>query len=302
MYFLGRHVSPRLALIVMAAGAAGLATAPGFLLSVLAGAVFGVGYGCVAALFNTRILVAFGVRGASMVSLLNAGYSVGAIAAPLLFVALGSNPRLIFGIIAVLVALTIVISGQAGGGGTQTPAGGGRFRLDLPILAFGLMSVGIEVSLAGLGPSAMIRAGIPADRAAGLLSGFFVAFLAGRLVLTLLADRVPPFAVYTSACLFTALFALGCATIGPDWFFMPMGLSAGLFFPGYFVTASLRMGDDARVAPVILATSQIGAVFVPLGLSQLIPALGDRGFFWLVTVAAGLLGLVALAAYRRMQR
>lgn len=302
MYFLGRHVTPGLALVVMAAGAATLAAAPSFPLAVLGGAVFGVGYGCVAALFNGRILSAFGVRGASMVSLLNAGYSVGAIAAPLAFVALGSDPRLVFGIIAGLVALTILVSGQAGGGRSSTTSGAGTFRVDLPILAFGLISVGIEVSLAGLGPSAMIRAGISPERAAGLLSAFFMAFLAGRLILTLLADRVPPFAVYISACLFTALFALGCAVIDVGWFFVPMGFSAGLFFPGYYVTATQRMGDDPRVPPVILATSQIGAVFVPLGTSQVIPMMGDHGFFWLVAIAAGAVGVMAAATYRHMQR
>ena len=43
MYFIGRHVTPRLALSVMAAGAALLAVSQGFLMSVLGGAVFGLG-------------------------------------------------------------------------------------------------------------------------------------------------------------------------------------------------------------------------------------------------------------------
>ena len=302
MYFIGRHVTPRLALTVMAAGAALLAVSPGFLMSVLGGAVFGLGYGSVGALFNARILVAFGARGPSMVSLLNAGYSVGAIAAPLAFIGLGSDPKVIFGIIAAVTALTVLISGKAGGARAAVRVGGGGFRFDLPILTFGLLAIGIEVSLAGLGPSAMIRAGIPPDDAARLLSAFFVAFLAGRLILTLVADRVPPFAVFTAACLFTAASALGCAVISPGWFFAPMGFSAGLFFPGYFVTASARMGDDPRVAPVILATTQIGAVFTPLILAGMIPLMGDRGFFWLVAVAAAIMGLAALASFRSMSR
>ena len=302
MYFIGRHVTPRLALSVMGAGAALLAVAPGFLPAVLGGAVFGLGYGSVAALFNARMLVAFGARGPSMVSLLNAGYSVGAIAAPLAFVASGSDPRLIFGIIAAATALTVLISGRAGGARAVVRTGGGGFRFDLPILSFGLIAIGIEVSLSGLGPSAMIRAGIAPDDAARLLSAFFVAFLASRLILTLLADRVPPFAVFTAACLFTALCALGCAVISPAWFFAPMGFSAGLFFPGYYVTASARMGDDPRVAPVILATTQIGAVFTPLILAGVIPLMGDRGFFWIVAVSAAIMGLVALASFRWMSR
>ena len=302
MYFMGRHVTPRLALTVMAAGAALLATAPGFLASVLGGAVFGLGYGSVAALFNARILAAFGKRGPSMVSLLNAGYSVGAIAAPLAFVGLGSDPRLVFGIIAAVTVLTVLISGKASGAKAAVRAGGGGFRFDLPILSFGLIAIGIEVSLSGLGPSAMIRAGIAPDDAARLLSAFFVTFLASRLILTLLADRVPPFAVFTAACLFTSACAFGCVALGPAGFFAPMGFSAGLLFPGYYVTASARMGDDPRVAPVILATTQIGAVFTPLILAGVIPLVGDVGFFWIVAVSAAIMGLVALASFRWMSR
>ncbi len=302
MYFLGRHVTPRHALSVMALGAGILAAASGFLAAALGGAVFGFGFGSVAALFNARILIAFGAKGPSMVSLLNAGYSVGAIVTPLAFVGLGSNPSLIYGIIAVVTAATILITGQAGGVKTAARGANAHFRFDLPILGFGLVAIGIEVSLAGLGPSAMIRAGIPADLAAGLLSAYFVAFLAGRLILTLLADRIPPFAVFIIACLFTSACALGCVLVGPKWFFVPMGFSAGLFFPGYFVTATLRMGDDPRVSPVILATAQIGVVLAPLIVAWLMPKMGSLGFFWLVAGTAALLGLTALASYRWMTR
>ena len=302
MYFVGRHVAPRLALAVMATGAAGVALSPGFLWAVLGGTVFGIGYGAVAALFNARVLTAFGAKGPGMVSLLNAFYSVGAIAAPLSFVALGSDPWLVFAVIAGLTALIMIIAGPARATASQPRTGGRAFRFDWPILTFGALAIGVEVCLTGLGPSAMIRAGIARDLAAQLLSGFFVAFLAGRLALTLVADRVPPFAVYTAACLFTALCALGCAVVGPLWFFVPMGFSTGLFFPGYFVTATVRMGDDPRVAPVILAMTQVGAVFAPLALSSVLPSLGDRGFFWVIGAGTAAMTLVALVSYRGMSR
>ena len=301
LYFLGHIVTPRMALLAMAAGAALLALGPGFLPTVAGGALFGLGFGSVAALFNVRILAAFGTRGPSMVSLLNAGYSVGAIAAPLMFVGLGSNPTLIFGIISAMTALTILLTGSAGGTASARPVPGkDGFRFHVPILAFGLVAIGIEVSLSGLGPSAMIRAGIPATRAAELLSAFFLAFLAGRLGLTLLADRLPSFAIFTFAALTTALCAFGCALIDPGWFFVPMGFCAGMYFPGYFVTAVAKMGSDVRVAPVVLATTQIGAVSAPLIVAQVLPMMGDRGFFWLVAVTSLALGLTALLGYRRM--
>lgn len=301
LYFLGHLVTPRLALFAMAAGAAGMALAPGFAATVAGGALFGLGYGSVAALMNVRVLEAFGSRGPSMVSLLNAGYSVGAIAAPLAFVAVGSNPTVIFAAMAGVTAMTILLMGNAGATASARPeAGDGGFRFHAPILAFGLVAVGIEVCLGGLGPSALIRTGVAPERAAQLLSGFFLAFLAGRLVLTLLADRVPAFAVFTAAALFTAMCALGGALYEPAWFFVPMGISAGMLFPCYFVAAVAKMGTDVRVAPVVLGTVQIGVVIFPLGVGSLVPQMGDRGFFWLIAGLSGLLGLLALVARSRM--
>jgi MFS transporter, FHS family, glucose/mannose:H+ symporter len=49
--------------------------------------IFGMGYGIATVVFNPRVLRAFGAKGPSMVSLLNAMFAVGAIVAPLGFVA-----------------------------------------------------------------------------------------------------------------------------------------------------------------------------------------------------------------------
>lgn len=302
MYFVGPHVTPRTALGAMALGAALLALAPNWLTVLGGGVFFGIGYGSVAALFNARIHAAFGLRGPSMVSLINALYSVGAIAAPLIFVWLGSDPHVIFWIIAAFAALTILASGPAGRAKAVGVANTSGFRLHFPILAFGMVAIGLEMCLTGLAPSAMIRAGIPAEQAAALLSAFFVAFLVGRLGLTVLANRVPPFAVYTAAVSFTALCAFGCAMFDPVWFYPPIGLSAGLFFPGFFVTATAKMGTDARVAPVILGTCQIGAVLAPLIVARAIAPMGDKGYFWLIGGVAGFVAIVALCCYRQMSK
>ena len=302
MYFAGSHVTPRAALGTMAAGAALLAAAPNWPTTLAGGILFGIGYGSVAALFNARIHAAFGVRGAAMVSLINALYSVGAIAAPLLFVWLGSDPSVIFWIIAALATLTILGSGPAGRATATGTINASGFRLHLPILAFGAVAIGLEVCLTGLAPSAMIRAGIPADQAAALLSAFFVAFLAGRLILTLIAHRIPPFAIYTVAVSLTALGAFGCALYDPVWFYPPIGLGVGLFFPGFFVTATAKMGNDARVAPVILGTCQIGAVLAPLIVVQAIAPMGDKGFFWLIGSVSGVMAVLALLFYRPMSK
>ena len=302
MYLYGSHISARMALTGMAAGAAGVALAPDLALALMGAVIFGAGYGAIAAIFNVRVLSAFGRKGPSMVSLLNAAYSVGAIVAPLVFVALGSRPSMVFWIIAAAAAATILIVGGPGVAQHAAPVGRTGFRLHLPILGFGLIGAGIEVCLGGLGPSALIRAGVKPDHAAELLSVFFIAFLASRLVLALIADRVPPFAIYTGAVFFTGLCGLCSALFDPAIAFPVTGLSAGLLFPGYFVTAAAKMGNDSRVAPVILATAQIGAVATPLFVAQLIPGMGERGFFWMLTALSAAATLMALGFYRQMTR
>ena len=302
MYFAGARLTPRAGLAAMLTGATLLAAAPIWSLTLLGFFTFGLGYGCLTAIFNPRILAAYGPRGAAMLSLVNAAFSIGAIAAPLIFVGLGSDPKPVFWILAALTALSFAAAGPAGRAKAAGPLDLGGFRPHLPILGFGLAAIGIEVSLAGLGPTALIRAGIAENRAAELLSLFFVAFLAGRVGLVFLAHRIPPFAIYTAATGFAALCALGCAVSSPALFFPPMGLAAGLFFPGYFVTGTKKMGADARVAPVLLASALIGAILSPLIYARLIPLLGERGFFWLIAGVAGTLTLLALVSTRAMQR
>lgn len=302
MYFVGHHVTPRLALGAMALGSALLAFAPGWITTLGGGILFGMGYGSVATLFNARIMAAFGARGPAMVSLINALYSVGAIAAPLLFVALGSDPKVLFTVIAAIAVAIILASGPAGRARAAGVANTSGFKAHPPILVFGALAIGFEVCLTGLAPSALILSGIAPAKAAELLSMFFVAFLLGRLGMTVLATRISAFAAFTFSLAFTAVCAVGCALYDPVWFYPPIGAAVGLFFPGFFVTATAKMGTDGRVAPVVLGTCQIGAVLSPLVMAALIPQMGDRGFFWLIAAGTGLMALVALVFYRPISR
>jgi fucose permease len=61
-----------------------------------------------------------------------------------------------------------------------------------------------------------------------------------------------------------------------------MGVSASLFFQGFFVTGVRKMGQDARVPSVIIASGLVGAIVMPLICAQLIGQMGSRGFFWLI--------------------
>jgi len=299
MFFRGALIGPRHTLAVMAAGMGLMAVEAGWVLTFAGGMVFGMGYGMATAVFNPRVMRAFGAKGPSMLSLLNATFGVGAIAAPLVFVWLGSDPALTFATVAVALAVVWAFAGPAGREGIAPVGEVKAFRPHWGILAFGALAIGMEASLAGLGPTALIRAGVAETRASELLSLFFVVFLLARIVLIFIAHRVAPFLLYTLSIGSAALFALGAALISPSVFFVAMGASAGVFFPGYYVTASGKMGEDIRVPPTIVASGLVGAIATPLILAPLVAGMGDRGFFW---VCAALLGAATVAAVLSLRR
>jgi MFS transporter, FHS family, glucose/mannose:H+ symporter len=159
MYLKGGGITPRHALAAMALGAAGVAALAGGGRRLLAAMVFGMGYGLSTAVFNPRVLRAFGTFGPSMLSMLNATFGVGAIAAPLIFVAMGSDPRWSFGMTAALAAAIWLFAGPAGRV-AAAPAGAVRpFKPHWGIMGFGAVAIGMEACLIGLGPTALIRAG-----------------------------------------------------------------------------------------------------------------------------------------------
>ena len=267
MFRLGDLISPRVALALMAAGAGLIASTPGWWGTLAGAVIFGMGYGCATVVFNPRVLAAFGDKGPSMLSLLNAVFSLGAIAAPLVFVAMGSSPSLTFGIVAAGCAMVGLFAGAAGKPqaivGAMLP-----YRIHWGILAFGMVSVGLEACLIGLGPTALIQAGETEEMAAQLLSLFFVAFLAARIALVFAAQYLPSFTLYAAAMSAAFFAAILGATISPAVSFVLIGGSAGLFFPSFFVTAARKMGTDRRVAPTIVAAGLIGGILSPVLMTQ----------------------------------
>lgn len=301
MFLRGERIGPRLALSIMALGALGVASLAGWWAILGSAFVFGVGYAMATAVFNPRVLIAFGPRGPAMLSLLNACFGLGAIAAPLLFLQLGSDPRAAFLITAALAALICLMPGAA----AKPPRSGAAlktgFRPSWPILGFGAVAIGLEASLIGLGPTALIAAGQPEDTAATLLSAFFVVFLAARIGLTFTAHLVPSFPLFLAAMIATAVLGLIGALVTAPWAYVLMGAPAGVFFPSYFVTAARRMAEDPRVPPTIIGAGLVGGIFAPLILSRVMGGFGPLGFFWLVAGIAGGAGALALVAARRMR-
>ncbi len=300
MYLRPTQITPRHVIAAMLAGALLLALGLNFAIILLGGVLFGAGYGAATVVFNPRVLAAFGPRGPAMVSLINACFGIGAIAAPLVFVALDSDPRPTFLLCAGISAVVWVFSGAAGKAqATNVEPVATPFRPHWPILIFHGLAIALEACLIGLGPTALIRAGIAEVRAAELLSVFFIGFLLARILLTLIAHRIDAFTIATLSLLGCGVAALVGAMGWASIAFVPMGFCAGMFFPSIYVVASAAMGVHPRTAVTIIAAGMVGGIVAPLILSPLLPHLGDHGFFWLVAIVCG--GMVAAAGLRRAQ-
>jgi hypothetical protein len=81
-----------------------------------------------------------------------------------------------------------------------------------------------------------------------------------------------------------------------------LGISAGLFFQGEYVTATRKMGADPRVSPTILGVGMLGSILSPIGYAKFMDGLGPHGFFWLVALVAIAATVAAAASYRSMMR
>lgn len=288
-YLIGARITPRMGLSALAIGSA-LIAIPIWTFQPFVGAfIFGAGYGLSTVIFNPRVLKAFQSYGTAMLSFLNACFGIGAIAAPLIFLALGSNPGMAFGGIAIAAAALWILSGNnisPGPSLSEIPENTQPYRPRFGLLAFNVAGIGIEASLVGLGPAALIQMGLSEVSAAQLLSAFFVVFLGGRIGVMLIAHLIPPFTMYLVSA-FAAGLACACAVFGsPGLFFVAAGLPAGLFFPSFFVSATREMGDHPKVAPTIVASSCAGGILVPMALSNLLPDLQGQSFFALLAALA----------------
>jgi FHS family glucose/mannose:H+ symporter-like MFS transporter len=302
MFLFPGRIGPRPGLFFLAAGAGLLGAGISWAVTLIGAVVLGLGYGSLIAVFNPRILVAFGPRGPAMLSLINAVFSLGAILAPLAFSLATSNPERLFMILGAMTALIFLTAGPASRGEAQTASKGGGFKVRPLILIFGAFGIGLEASLVGLGPLALVRSGVSEASAAQLLSAFFLTFLFGRIGLIFLADRLPSFALFLMGMILTSAGLWGCALFSPEWAFPLIGFAAGMFFPGYYVTGTAQMGDDPRVSPFLIGMAQIGAMVLPLILALSIDPFGPRGFFWVTAALTLVLSALSALSYRRLIR
>ncbi|MEJ4047054.1 MFS transporter [Erwinia sp. SLM-02] len=298
LFFAGKRDWTALAFTLLVVGAALMAFHPGWPLTLLGSLAFGAGYGASLALVNTRLLAAFGNRGPSMVSLVNALFGGGAIVAPLVFVALARNPQLCFGILAVGLILPLLLSFRFPKTyvAEETAQGNSGFTLSVPTLLVGASGTAIEACLIGLGPVILVAGNFSDTAAASALSLFFVFFLSGRIALSFVGHRLPAAPMLIGGFIGGAVL-LACAGSGiaPTLTYPLAGFFIGSIFPNFFVFGSARMGNDPRTGSIIVTAALAGGVVGPLIVGQVMANLPPLTPFWLL---AGYSAFIALCGLR----
>ncbi|GGL66093.1 hypothetical protein [Wenxinia marina] len=286
-----RGLTIRVALLLLAAGAAGLGLGGGWAGVMAAAFVTGTGFGMLSLIVNRRFLTEFGARGPGMVGLVNAVYGVGAILAPQAVVLAGERIGPVYLGLAILLAAIVPVAQPA----PRVPAAAGLPPLHagrLSILGFVFAAVMLEVGLFGYGPSALLALDLPTRRVALLTSGFFAAFLLARLSLYWLADRVRPEHLFLGGFV-GVVAAMAAAMLGaPEAGFALSGAAVGIQFPTFYVWAARVFGSDPRYGSVPLIGSLAAATLGPL---LLVPVLAAGGATALFPAALAIAAVAAVA-------
>jgi fucose permease len=278
---------------VAAAGCVAVALAPSWPVFLAGAFVIGVGFGALVLGLNQLVAYSEGARRAALLSGLNGAYSAGAVVGPIL-VALFAAAHFAALYLGAAVTALALVAGTRGIGG-RLPVGAGRpGRPELLVLIFvaGFVGyVGVENGAGGWMASHLESVGVSSQAAATYTSGFFLALMAGRFLMTLAPARVPePAIVLTGSAV--AVILLLAASIGvlAPWAYIATGLAISPIFPtGIVWLARLRPGD-ARAGSWLFPATAVGGIAGP-GLIGLVIA--GFGVGWtpivLAAVAAGML-------------
>lgn len=289
---LGARMGARWALALIGSGGALIALGASWPVTLLGAVLVGAGQGVSSTVFNVRFLNEFGARGPSFMGLSNAFFGLGAILAPLALVALGNDPRLVFGAMALIAAALWPIARPP----AADPAG--TARAALPVwrarwfLVTGAVAVALEAGLAGLGPAALIAQGVSQQGAAFYTSGFFAAFLGSRLSLFWLAPHIPARMLLLGGLCGVAVAMAGAVFLVTGPFFVLAGVFVGVLFPGYFVLATGHLGRSRRVASLLVAAGLTGGAAGPALLGLGTAWAGAAALFVMLLVLAAVAALM----------
>jgi fucose permease len=270
-------------------GCAAVAVAPTWPLFLVGVFFIGVGWGVLVIGLNQLVAYSEGPRRSALLNALNAAYSAGAVASPIMVATYGQRhlALLYAGAAVIAVALIPAAAGISGRLPVTSGASTGQPVLLIPIFvaAFALY-VGTEAGTGGWMTSHLESVGVHSEAAAALTSGFFLALVVGRLLITLVPASIPEHAIVLagSAAATVSLLAAYIGIVTPMAYILT-GLALAPIFPTAVVwLAKLRPGD-ARATSWLFLAATVGGVAVP-GAIGLVSARFGVGWAPLVLAVA----------------
>ena len=270
-------------------------TWPAFLAGVV---VVGIGFGALVLGLNQLVAYSSGARRAALLSGLNGVYSAGAVAGPVLVAALAADHFTLLFLGAAVLAFALV-PGAAGIAGRLPVAAGRPGRPELLVTLFVIafvLYVGIENGTGGWMTSHLESVGVGSRAAAAFTSGFFLALMTGRLLMTLAPARIPEEVIVLtgSAVASVALLAASIAPIAP-WAYVVAGFAIAPIFPTGIVWLARLRPADARSSSWLFPAAAIGGIVGPGAIGLVIAGYGVR---WTPIVLAAVAAGMIVAFYR----
>jgi FHS family glucose/mannose:H+ symporter-like MFS transporter len=300
-----RRVSARVIVIVASAvasvGLAAIAIAyvwPEFLAAVF---LVGLGFGGLVLTLNQLVAFSAGRRRAALLNALNAAYSAGAVAGPLLVAALAREHFALLYLGSALVWLVLIFG--AGGITGRLPVDAGAPRrpdrlVGIFISAF-ILYVAVETGTGGWMASHLESLGLSSDSAASLTSAFFLALVTGRLLIALVPPAVSESTVVlVSAVASTVALAAAAFGIGMPWAYAVAGLAMAPIFPTGVVWLARLRPTDSRATSWLFPATSIGGVVGPAAIGLVI---ANAGVQW-TPVVLGVLAVFMVGAFGAARR
>jgi FHS family glucose/mannose:H+ symporter-like MFS transporter len=295
------RVSGRLSIWValgcLGLGCAGVAVAfswPAFLAAVF---IIGLGFGGLDLGLNQLVAHSEGPRRSAVLNGLNGAYGFGAVAGPILVSRLGQEHLSL--LYAAAAALAVVLIPAVAGIKGRLPVAprnylpGGGVLVGIFVVAF-VFYVGLETGVGGWMTSHLESVGRRSLEAASLTSGFWLAMAVGRVLATLIPDRVSPAVVVIggSAVASVALLAALNGQAAPIAYIVT-GLAIAPVFPtGLVWLAKLRPGDSRATSWMFPAT-MLGGGVIPAGIGVVIAGVS---LAWAPAVLSAV-AIITLAAF-----
>ena len=182
-----------------------------------------------------------------------------------------------------------------------------RFPATWWCAAYFLADVGVETAISGWVVSFMLRSRHATPYLAGLSSsGFWAGMAVGRLVLSLLTDRIGVRKATTLYFAFTifieAFFAVSGDVVVSVLLMVALGFLMGPLFPSGVIVLTQLLPKELHIAAVSFVASlgQVGGALLPFGIGAVVEGLGI-GIFRYAILVQTILAMVIWIAFARLQ-